>query len=214
VDVRAVNRELRSSLWPALRRYGFEAHTDRTGWRYWEGGVDVLDVSSIGAQADGCGCTTYSFGATVGSIPQFMADPPPWSKARDGQPRPHYWDCQLMLALTKTLSQPWFHPFSAPLRSGLPRSQQLHREGLMRVLRRDVHDRNDIWFVREDGSNLSEVVMDLLSVLERDGLRMLDRFHDPCSVIDMVEAGDLAPRPGSPAALDIIDKARRLCPDA
>jgi hypothetical protein len=214
VDVRAVNRELRASLWPALLRHGFDVHTDRAGWRYWEGGIDVLEVSSIGAQADACGCTTYSFGARIGSIPQFMGEPPPWSMARDGRPRPHYWDCQLMLGLRKTLSQPWFRPFSAAPRTSLPRSMRLHREGLMRALRRDVHDRADIWFVLDDGSNLSEVINDLVLVVEGEGLRTLGRFHDPCSVIAMVEAGDLAPRPASPAALDIIHKARRLCPDA
>ena len=83
----------------------------------------------------------------------------------------------------------------------------------MKVLRRNVHDRPDIWFVRDDGSNLSEAVNDLRTVVDRDGLPTLERFHDPCSVIDMAESGALAPRPGSPAALEIVHAARRLCPE-
>lgn len=211
MDVKAVSRELRASLWPALRRYGFDARTDRGAWRYWEGGVDVIDVTSIGAQADACGCTTFSFGAMVGSIPGFLGDPPARSIGRDGRPRPHYWNCQLVHELRKTLRQPWFHPFNDRKRT-LPTAMRLHRKALMQVLRREIHDRSDIWFVRDDGSNLVEAVRDLLTVIEGDGLPTLAQFHKPCSVIEMVKAGSLSMTPDSPAAVSIIDAARRLCP--
>jgi hypothetical protein len=82
--------------------------------------------------------------------------------AGDGRLRPHYWHCRLQSGLAKTLDQPWFRPFSAPPNPRLPASFRKHREGLMRVMRRDTHDRPDIWYVREDGANLAENVHDLV----------------------------------------------------
>ena len=62
-------------------------------------------------------------------------------------------------------------------------------EGLAAVLRRDRHDRTDVWFVRDDGSNLAENVGDLTEVVSSMGLPMIERFHDPCAVREMFEAG-------------------------
>jgi len=126
---------------------------------------------------------------------------------RDGEPRPHYWHCQLQWGLRKSLSQPWFQPF-AELERDLPPTFALHREGLKQVLRRDVHDRPDIWFIKEDGSNIDEVMDDLLAAIEGEGLAVLARFNDPNSVIRMALAGELGPRPGSPAANQLIRGAR------
>ena len=74
----------------------------------------------------------------------------------------------------------------------------------MRVVRRDVHDRPGIWFIKSDGSNITEVIDDLLVVVERDGLAILERLHDPAAVIEMVNAGTFTARPGSPVAVQIV----------
>jgi hypothetical protein len=47
----------------------------------------------------------------------------------------------------------------------------VHREGLMQVIRRDAHDRPDIWFVRVDGSNLDESISDLVRVVVAHAVR-------------------------------------------
>jgi hypothetical protein len=81
----------------------------------------------------------------------------------------------------------------------------------MQVLRTDVHDRSDIWFVREDGANLSECVADLLLVIERDGLPLLQRLHDPCAVAEIVRDGHLSIRPDSPVGRDVLNAAIGAC---
>jgi hypothetical protein len=80
---------------------------------------------------------------------------------------------------------------------------------LKQVIRRDTHDRPDVWFVKDDGSNLDEVIQDLLQVVSSIGLPLLDAFHDPVAVIAMAEGGELNSSPDSPAARDLIDQARQ-----
>jgi len=86
----------------------------------------------------------------------------------------------------------------------------LHREGLKQVLRRDVHDRPDIWFIKEDGSNVDEVMDDLIAAIEGDGMAALARFHHPNAVIKMVLAEELGAGPNSPAANELIRGAREF----
>lgn len=81
----------------------------------------------------------------------------------------------------------------------------------MQVPRTDVHDRADTWFVREDGANLSECVADLLLVIERDGLPLLQRLHDPCAVAEIVRYGHLSIRPDSPVGRELLEAATRAC---
>jgi len=45
---------------------------------------------------------------------------------------------------------------------------------------------NLLLFVRDDGSNLEEDVADLLAAVEREGLSLLEAFHDPCAVVRIV----------------------------
>lgn len=82
----------------------------------------------------------------------------------------------------------------------------------MKVLRGDAHDRPDTWFVLDDGSNLDENLADLLVVLERDGLPLLDRFHDPCSVLVMLREGNLGHvNPSSPAGRELMETLELEC---
>jgi len=115
------------------------------------------------------------------------------------------------MRLSKTLSQPWFRPLASSVRGNLPESLVKHRQGLMAVLRSDVHDRTDTWFVRDDGANLSDCVTDLLLVIERDGLPLLQRLHDPCAVAEIVRNGHLSIRPDSPVGRDLLKAATRAC---
>jgi hypothetical protein len=49
VDSRAVTREIRRVVWPALRGEGFETFTGRTAWRYADDAVDVVNFQSFSA---------------------------------------------------------------------------------------------------------------------------------------------------------------------
>ncbi len=86
-----------------------------------------------------------------------------------------------------------------------------HREGLTKILRHGTHDRADTWFVREDGSNVEENIADLLAVVEREGMPLLEAFHDPCAVVRMVRAEELWIVPSSPAGQDVIAAAVDAC---
>jgi len=210
VDAREVTRRFRSDLWPTLKSHGFTRRTERVAWRDLGDSVDLIEINLIGTLADAVGCTSYSFGAFVASLPAYLRS----ERVRrdpEGRPRPHYWECELNMRLAKTLPQPWFRPFASPLRSNLPESFVKHRQGLMAVLRSDVHDRTDTWFVREDGANLSECVADLLLVIERDGLPLLQRLHDPCAVAEIVRDGQLLIPPDSPVGRDLLKAATRAC---
>jgi hypothetical protein len=211
MDIKAVNKALRSDLWTFLRARGFELRTDRSAWRYLDGSVDVIDIQSVGASnADACGCTTYSFNAFIASIPSFQPTPPGCID-KDGRVRPHYWNCNLQMTLNKTLQQPWFTPFVRQPSSNTPASFLSHRAGLTKVLRRDRHDRPDIWFVLEDGSNLGEVLEDLRNAVETVGLPMLDLFHDPCQVVGLLQDSTLYMQANSPAGIATIEAAQRAC---
>ena len=210
MDAREVTRRFRSDLWPTLKSHGFTRRTERVAWRDVGDSVDVIEVNLIGPLADTIGCTSYSFGTSVASLPAYLrsnrvkSDP-------DGKLRPHYWECDLKMELSKTLPQPWFRPFASPPHGNLPESFVKHRQGLMQVLRRDVHDRKDIWFVREDGANLSECVADLLLVIERDGLPLLQLLQDPCAVAEIVRDEHLSIRPDSPAGRRVLQAAIGAC---
>lgn len=81
----------------------------------------------------------------------------------------------------------------------------------MKVIRGDTHDRVDTWFVRDDGSNLEEDVADLLAAVEREGLSLLEAFHDPCAVVRIVRAKELWIVPSSPAGRQLISAATDAC---
>jgi hypothetical protein len=212
MDQRDLSRALRAGYWPRLKDVGFETRTDRAAWRHTDDAVDLVELWTIGRDAVACGCTPVSLSAIAAAIPRFLP-PPPERTVKDGKPRPRYWECHLQVHLEKTLAQPWFTPFSTPPSPGLPQSVVTHLEGLRSVIRRDRHDRPDIWFVKDDGSNLDEVIADLWQVTHDVGLPQLDRLHDPCAVIDLVTDGVVA-NPGSPVADAILEMARAACGEA
>ena len=210
MEQRDLSAALRRSYWPRLRELGFHARTDRAAWRDASDAVDVVDIWTVGQNAIACGCTPVSVSAMVGSIPWFMPPPPAWT-IKKGKARPRYPDCLLKIQLTKQLSQPWFSPFATTAISPLAPSFAKHLDGLRSVIRLDRHDRSDIRFVKDDGSNLEEVVEDLWRATSGIGLPMLDRLHDPCAVIRLVTDAVVVSNPDSPIAHHILEAARTAC---
>ena len=155
---RAVSRQLRVVVRPALQAVGFGLFTDRTAWRVWDEGIDVVNVQSFNRYlADGLGCTTFSFGLNLGVHFSYIPPLAPtdrWTR-RDHLILPQEYVCPLRRALHKTLVQPAF-----------PRS--------------------DIWFVETDGSNLAAAVEDARQALLRDGLPWFERFREPSRVLDLL----------------------------
>jgi hypothetical protein len=175
LDAGDVTREIRRIVWPALREEGFDSFTGRTAWRYAGNAVDVVNFQSFSASlADAVGCTPYSFSLNLG-VWRPGGLTPTLKPDTAGRPRPREWECDQRTRLTKSVSQPWFDPFSRADVSRWPRGLRLHREGLKRVIRRDRHDRDDTWYVLPDGTNLVEVVDDALRAIRERGLPWLER---------------------------------------
>jgi hypothetical protein len=214
IDVKEVNRALRRTLWPAVKACGFQFGTDRAAWRYLDIAVDLIDIQSVGSGADAVGCTTFSFSAYAGALPTFMGTG--LAGSRRGIPsempksRPHYWDTRLQFRVEKTIHQPWFEPFANPPVPVTPEPLLVHREALRQVLRRDRHDRPDIWYVLPDGSNLEEVMSDLTTAVLTQAIPLLDRMHDPCELLRLIEAARFV-RVDSPVGRDLADTARQAC---
>jgi hypothetical protein len=190
-----LNRGLRRTLWPALKTQGFTERTERVAWRRVDGDIDVVEVQVVGQDADAVGCPSVSFSVYVACYPRFLTATDASVPAQRGLLRPHYWQGDpFCLAMNKTIEQPWFRPFAEPGPGSMLPSFRLHREGLTRVLRRDVHDRPDIWYVREDGSNLDEDLRDMMAVVMSAGLAFLSTIHDPVGVLGLLERGDIGNR--------------------
>lgn len=61
-------------------------------------------------------------------------------------------------------------PFSSQGSWRWPLGLRKHREGLRHVVRRDRHDREGIWFVLSDGSNIVDMVEDARAAITNEGL--------------------------------------------
>lgn len=210
ISAKDVDREIRTVLWPFLEPYGFIARTGRATWRYGEAGVDVIEVLSVGANADAVGCTSFSLTARAASLPTYIYPEHDRRLDRAGRFRPHYWDSALQVGLTKSLAQPWFEPFSRPPKPGTVRAVLAHREALSHVLRRDRHDRPDIWYVLDDGTNLHETITDVRAQCIEQAVPLLDRLQDPCQALAMIEQ-DRFVKPDSPTGLQLRNKSKGAC---
>jgi len=175
VDSRDVTREIRRVVWATLRDEGFDEFTGRTAWRHHQEAVDVVNFQSFSASlADAVGCTPYSFSVNLGVWAAGEIEPKVLKPDTKGRPRPAEWRCSRRTRLTKSVEQPWFEPFITLRVSRWPRALRVHRDGLKQIVCRDRHDRDDTWFVFEDGSNLVAMTDDSVRAIRTVGLVWLD----------------------------------------
>jgi hypothetical protein len=163
MDSKVVTRELRAVVRPMLQGAGFTIFRDRNAWRRFDDQTWVVNFQSLNSYlAEGVGCTTYSFCVRLGL---HLTDDPAASGGRDvGLPREY--ESSFRFSGLKRLRQPWFRPWGDATPS----------------------DRRDVWFVRQDGSNLAEVVGDVRDLVADSGLRQLEAYGDPlyayCALFD------------------------------
>lgn len=68
MDSKAVNKLIRSEIWPILKEQGFSVFEKRTAFRYCGPFINVVNFQSFNSHlADGLGCTTFSFALNIGS---------------------------------------------------------------------------------------------------------------------------------------------------
>jgi hypothetical protein len=161
VDSREVNKEIRQQIWSDHKERGFTTRTARTAWRHRDDSVDVVNFQSFNAyNAGALGCTTFSFSVNLGVWLRYI---PAYSYSGE---------------VKRKDGKP------------LPQEYECH---LRRSLRKGVAQpevtREEIWFVREDGSNLSEVVSDAAGTLDAAS-DWFERFHDPEEVLRTLREDD------------------------
>jgi Domain of unknown function (DUF4304) len=133
MDSKNVNREIRSRIWPALRKAGFSVFSSRTAWRYGEAQIDVLNFQSFNRYNAGIiGVTTFSFCVNLGCYLTYL--PPQWPiKLKKARPIPRESECQFRARLTPSIAQ---------------------------VVSKQGHQ-NQIWAVDEEGLSLAWCIGDV-----------------------------------------------------
>ena len=194
IEAKDVNRALRGTLWPALKAHGFTERTERVAWRYTHESINVVEVQTVGRYSDQVGCPPLSVSVFVAAYPpylpeaQLVGDLASAIPTRAGRLRPHYWHCDpFSVSMQKTVSQPWFRSFTRPADKRRPLAFRLHEEALRTLTSRATHDLPDVWYMRDDGSNLDANLRDLTSVVLTVGLDLVDQWNDPPRVLEQLE---------------------------
>ena len=93
MDSKIVNREIKKTVWPALKRAGFDHFTQRTAWRHHEDSIDVVNFQSFNSyNADVIGINTFSFCVNLGKYLLYV--PPTWDvKVKGGIQLPNEAEC-------------------------------------------------------------------------------------------------------------------------
>lgn len=158
MDSKTVNRELRRTVRPLLKKAGFNRFTDRNAWRYSASRVDVLNFQSFNSHLAGAiGATTFSFSLNLGS---FMLEVPPLCgpdriKVEDGHLLPQEYECPLRGRLHRGFDQPELK-------------------------------RNDTWYIDPKGKYLEQAVQDVCQRVEEDALPWFERLRDTERVLQIL----------------------------
>jgi uncharacterized protein DUF4304 len=149
MDSKIVTREIRTRIWPALRKAGFDCFTGRTAWRHGESKIDVVNFQSFNSYlAEGVRCTTFSFALNLACffnhIPYIY---PGRLKTKNGKLLPNEYEGHVRWHLDKSLEQPELK-------------------------------RSEIWFIGENGRYFPEAIEDAKSAIIRIGLPWFERFND------------------------------------
>jgi hypothetical protein len=140
-----INKALRQHLSPVLLRNGFDLVKARKAWGWRPHAIYVLEVDNVGnAFSKATGWPMHSLRAAVGAwIESAAENETALFRDEQGRVRPDLAACQHRLQLQCTLDQRIWQ-------SQLPDAEE--------------RARTDLWWVQDDGSNLTEVVRNLADV--------------------------------------------------
>ncbi len=159
-----VNRLIRRVLHPTLHTCRFDKVQGLRAWRYLNDGIWALELRSVGnsfGRVTGfppislCGELCIFFDDFPSPDPGRPADKPPCDTDGRYIPKPQH--CQIRYPLKVELDQ-------AADRASL--SSQSER------------DRDDVWFVRPDGSNMDAVVEDIRRSIVEWGIPLLEKPYN------------------------------------
>lgn len=147
---RQVNAEIKRTIWPALRGAGFDKFNARNGWRHAPDSIAVVKFQSFSSyHATRHKCTSFSFCVNLGVYYPCVHDTP--------------WASRWPVLYRVKPTEPPEHGCHA----------RLHLE---KRISQPEYPRLGIWYIRADGSNLTDIVDDALKVIIDIGLPWLERF--------------------------------------
>jgi hypothetical protein len=158
MDNRVITKLTRQVIWPSLKSAGFSVFTARSAWRYWDEGIDLINVQGYGPAYHPdlfVHPTSFSFAINLGVLLDYIPQPYPAGGGIDeraGLRRPADYQC----LFRRRLLSDHIHP---------------------------AYPVAEFWYVDPDGSNAQAMVDNARSVIQRDGLAWLERFHDPHAVL-------------------------------
>lgn len=102
MDSKAVNKLIRSEIWPLLRDQGFSKFESRTAFRYRGSFINVVNFQSFNSYlAAGVGCTTFSFGLNLGVYVLGSAGEHILKRDGSGLLLPREYECSFRASLKK-----------------------------------------------------------------------------------------------------------------
>src|SRR5258708_14777033 len=151
MDSKIVNKAIKKEILSLLKENKFTKFNSRNALRFSEQQVDMINFQSFNSYlAYGVGCTTYSFSINLGVYYKCYEKTPWFNSKIPTKPSEYVW--LQAKPLKKTLIQAkLFHPYNNPS------FHAWHK------------DRNDIWYVKENGSNLEEVIQDAKECIGNEG---------------------------------------------
>jgi hypothetical protein len=180
------NMQICRRVWARLRPLGFSDFTERTAWRYWHGGIDVVNFQT----ARGC-VPDHDFYINLGVLLSTLpSDPWPYHQ-RSGHFRPLPQHFHFGTRLNKSILQPEF----------LLPAGYVMVDGEWHWTFRAAHLPGN-WFIAADARNAAPVVGHAAEVIVEEGLPWLERFREPMEVLRILRAergtqeyGWVLPRP-------------------
>ena len=159
-----VNRALRKILHPALRCAGFTKFKGRCAWHYEDEYIWALQIRAVGnyfslvtdyPPMSLCGELCIFFPDFPSTDPGLPDSKPPIDKDGLYIPKPQH--CHIRYSLEVGLDQ------------------QADREV---IHSKPERDRDDVWYVRKDGSNINAVVEDIRRSVVEWGIQMLQQPYN------------------------------------
>ena len=158
----AVNKLIRSEIWPLLRAQGFTQFGARAAWRFSGWRTEVVNFQSFNSyHAEGIGCTTYSFAVNLG------------------------------VHLVGNAAERWF-PRDAQGRALPPEYGCSFRTHLQKRTMVDGFERPGIFYIDPEGKTTGLVFREVRELLEGFGLGWFAEHSDPEQLIASTRAGGFA----------------------
>jgi hypothetical protein len=177
-----VNEEIKKVIWPKLKAQNFTYSIERTIWRFSPEIIEVIDFESFSEyNAYLVGCTPFSFQVNVGIYYKSVEKTPWFTDVPLSTPAEYH--CQARSHLLKTLDQTDLFFSHKKLNFGNQILSLFSRK-------KNKVDKKTIWYVKDDGSNLTEVVNDVSKRIEIAALPWFELYGNIDKVIELHEKAD------------------------